>query len=117
MGRDFAPGGCDAFRGSVETEATDRDGALAAPDFADAATATLLRSRRRSVSRLVAGAECEAPGPGQSKRRAGGNRRCVCRETSTTKLRRGSDATLRDCEINQRTGAVDGNRRIERIDL
>src|SRR6266403_2849436 len=117
MGRDFAPGGCDAFRGAVETEATDRGGALAASDLANAPSVTLLRSRRRSVPRLVAGAECEAPGPGQSKGRAGGNRRGVCRQTSTTKFRRGSDATLRDCEINQRTGAVGGNGRIERIDL
>src|SRR6266481_7984761 len=107
MGRDFAPGGCDAFRGSLETEATDRDGSLAAPDLADAATATLLRSRRRSVSRLVAGAECEAPGPGQSKRRAGGNRRGVCRQTSAAKFRSGSGAALRGCAINQRVRPLD----------
>src|SRR5258706_2371666 len=117
MDRDVAPDGCHTVRGAPEAEATDRDGSIAAPDLADAATATLLRSRRRSVSRLVAGAKCEAPGSGQSKRRAGGNRRGVCRQTSTTKFPRGSDTTLRDCAINQRPGAVGGNGRIERFDL
>src|SRR6266404_339202 len=113
MDRDVAPDGCHTVRGAPEAEATDRDGALAAPDLADAATATLFRSRRRSVSRLVAGAKCEAPGPGQSKRRAGGNRRGVCRQTSAAKFRSGSGAALRGCAINQRVRPLDTIRRIQ----